>query len=194
MRFRKHGRTNANANAVFRVIFSNRQQFDYIAKLFSIIDILDTNVLDAFDLHIIKRHASIECNGSQDYSFTSSVQTANVSSWVGFCVTHCLCFFQNFIIVHMLLGHFGKHIVGSTIYDTHNGREFICSQRGFHGLQNGNTTCNTSFKHKVAFSSFCQWEKFCSVFCQYVFVSSYNTFTIFKSFRDKIFSRVFPTQ
>ena len=93
----------------------------------------------------------------------------------------------------MLLRHFSKHIVSGAIYDTHYRSNLISSQRGFHSLQNRNTTSNACLEHKVTISSFCQGEQLCTVLSQNIFICSYNALAVFKCLCNEFFSRVFPT-
>ena len=102
---RNHRRSNSQRNTIFRVIFSNTQQLNSVAKTGCVFNIAGFNIFNALHLYVVQTEASIESNRSQDNNLTRCVQAADVCRRIGFSIALLLCVLQYLIIVQMLICH-----------------------------------------------------------------------------------------
>ena len=199
---------NTYINALFiAIITSYCQKLNRVAQLFCIINICTFNLSDTLYSYICQIDTGIEGKRSKNSSLASGIKTFYISSWISFGITLFLCFLQHLSIVTAILSHLSQHVVGSTVYDTHNLGNLVCSKTVAHSLDNRNTTANTGLEHKVKTLFLCQTvntlaiivlktvflsgsKQFLVKLCYYVLISGYNLLASGHGSQHIILSRV----
>ena len=161
--FRNQSRVYTQLDA-FVGFTGNTQQFDAIAKLFSVFDIATIEFADAFQIAGRKVHRCTECQCAHDGDFMAGIMTFDIKSGVSFCIAQSLSFFQYVCKRAAFFTHFSKNKVAGTINNTGDTANLVCSQSFTQSLDDRDTAGNSSFKlhHDIFF--FCQRENFIAVF------------------------------
>ena len=165
----------------------NTQQFDTIAKLFSVFDIAAVEFADAFQIAGRKVHRRTKCQCAHNGNFMAGIMTFDIKSRVSFGIAQSLSFFQYVCKRTAFFTHFSKNEVASTINNAGDATDLVCSQAFTQSLDNRDTAGNSSFKlyHDIFF--FRQRENFIAVFSQQFFIGSNNVFAVFNRFQYRIF-------
>ena len=182
---------NTYINALFiAIITSYCQKLNRVAQLFCIINICTFNLSDTLYSYICQIDTGIEGKRSKNSSLASGIKTFYISSWISFGITLFLCFLQHLSIVTAILSHLSQHVVGSTVYDTHNLGNLVCSKTVAHSLDNRNTTANTCLKHDINTVFLSGSKQFLVKLCYYVLISGYNLLASGHGSQHIILSRV----
>ena len=124
--FRNQSRVYTQLDA-FVGFTGNTQQFDTVAKLFSVFDIAAVEFADALQIAGRKVHRRTKCQCAHDGDFMAGIMTFDIKSRVGFRIAQSLSFFQYVCKRAAFFTHFSKDEVAGTINNAGDAADLVCS-------------------------------------------------------------------
>ena len=143
------GRNQTRMNAKFnplRAPLGNTEQFDPVAQLLGIFDVLTGKFGDAFDIGLVELHRNAEGNGRHDGCLVRCIHAFDVKCRVRFGIAQPLGFFQHNFEVQSFATHFRQDEVGCTVDDAGNPVDSVSRQALTERFDDGNTTGNRRLK------------------------------------------------
>ena len=125
--FRNQSRVYAQLDA-FVGFTGNPQQFNTIAKLFSIFDVAAVEFADTFQIAGRKVHRRTKCQCTHNRNFMAGIMTFDIKSRIGFSIAQSLSFFQYVCKRTAFFAHFSQNEVAGAINDTGDTADLVRSQ------------------------------------------------------------------
>ena len=121
---RDHSWMNANRNTLLGALCVSHK-LNRKAHIARGLHVGSRNAADTLTENLIHSHARIERDGSKNSNFCCSVKAINISGGISLSKAFLLSLAQSLIVRQAILAHAGKHVIGRTVNNTHDGRDLI---------------------------------------------------------------------
>ena len=122
--------------------------------------------------------------------FSAGICTVNVSRRIPFCIAQLLSQSQSICKGHLVTEHLFQNEVSSTVQNTSDRIQIICSEAGMQRTHNRDRTANTCFKEEVAVVFLCNLQQDVSFFCNQLLIGGRNALASLQTAADKFKCRI----
>ncbi|MCY1167141.1 hypothetical protein D9M73_70980 [compost metagenome] len=127
-------------------LFGDAQQFDAVAELLGVFDVLRAQFGDAFDVSLVELHRDAERNRRHQGDLVRGVHAFDVEGRIGLGITQALGLLEHHVKVQALVAHLAQDEIGGAIDDAGNPFDAVGSQTFTQRLDDGNATSHCSLK------------------------------------------------
>ena len=155
------------------------QQFDAVAQLFGIADVLAFQLADAFQVAVLEVNRRAEGEGGHDAQLVRRIVAFDVESRVGFGIAQLLRLLEHFGKRAAVLAHIAQDEVAGAVDDADHRFDAVGGQTFAQGFDNRNAAGHRRFKHHHHIFFRRPRENFVAVFGQEFFVGGDHVFAVF---------------
>ena len=155
------------------------QQFDAVAQLFSVADVLAFQLADAFQVAVLEINRRAERKRGHNAQFVCRIVAFDIESRIGFGIAQLLCLLEHVGKRAAVGAHIAQDEVAGAVDDAGHRFDAVGSQAFAQGFDDRDAAGHRRFKHYHHIFFRRQRENFVAIFGQEFFVGGYHMFAVF---------------